>query len=167
MRRILPLASFLLFLTFVLVWWMDSRQPDPIELTPSLTGQPEYCITCHADLPEISPSHPVQTFGCVVCHGGERLALDKDLAHSTMRGGANPSDFDVVQQSCGGSQCHSGTEADRRDHIQRAMTSIQATYAGAIAAILYTFGAEPDLTARYGMSAIVDETVTTATGVHA
>src|SRR5512136_331169 len=154
MRRILPLASFLLFLTFVLVWWMDSRQPDPIELTPSLTGQPEYCITCHADLPEISPSHPVKTFGCVICHGGERLALDKDLAHSSMRGGKNPSDLLVVQQSCGGGNCHSGSAAAMQDHIQRVQTSIQSTYAGAIANIRYTFGAQPDLTARYAIYAV-------------
>jgi hypothetical protein len=109
----------------------------------------------------------VETFGCVLCHGGERLALDEDLAHSTMRGGANPSDFEVVEKSCGGSECHSGSEADRRDHIQRAMTSVQSTYAGAIASILYTFGAQPDLTARYGTAAITDEVIETSTGVAA
>jgi hypothetical protein len=84
-----------------------------------------------------------------------------------MRGGANPSDFTVVEQSCGGSECHSGSEADRRDHIQRATTSVQSTYAGAIASILYTFGAQPDLTARYGMTAVSDDVVRTSTGVAA
>jgi len=122
-----------------------------------LTGQTEYCLTCHSDLKEISPSHPIQTFGCVICHGGERLALDADLAHSTLRGGANPSDLSVAETSCGGSNCHSGSEANQRDHIQRVMTSIQATYAGAIANIRFTFGAQPDLTPRLGISAITDE----------
>ena len=136
-------------------------------LVPTLSGQPEYCLTCHADLPEISAAHPVQTFGCVLCHGGERLALDADLAHSTMRGGANPSDFSVVQQSCGGADCHGGSAEDERDHIQRAMTSVQSTYAGAIANMLYTFGAQPDLTARYGTTAIADDFITTSTGVPA
>ncbi|MBI5950166.1 MAG: hypothetical protein HY865_00790 [Chloroflexi bacterium] len=163
MRRLLPLFSFLLFLTFVLVVWVDSRQPDPVELIPTLTGQPEYCITCHEDLPEISPSHPVQTFGCVTCHGGEQLALDADLAHATMRGGANPSDLSVVEESCGGTSCHSGSEADDRHHIQRVMTSIQSTYAGAIGNIRYTFGAQPDLTARFGIHAVTDEE--TKTGI--
>ena len=44
---------------------------EPVGITPTLTGQAEYCLTCHADLPEISQSHPVETFGCVLCHGGE------------------------------------------------------------------------------------------------
>ncbi len=146
-----------------LAWWMDSRQPEPVTLIPTLTGQPEYCLTCHADLPEISPSHPIETFGCVLCHGGERLALDEDLAHSTMRGGGNPSDLSVVEASCGGSDCHSGSAAEDRDHIQRVMTSIQTTYAGAISSIRFTFGSQPDQTARQGIFAVTDEE--TRTGV--
>jgi hypothetical protein len=157
MRRLLPLFSFLFFLTLLLVWWIDSRQPKPIELIPTLTGEPEYCITCHADLPEISASHPVETFGCIRCHGGERLALDADLAHSSMRGGNNPSDLSVVEESCGGSDCHSGSKADERNHIQRVTTSVQATYAGAIANIRYTFGAQTDLQAHFGIAAVSDE----------
>jgi hypothetical protein len=154
MRRSLLAASALLLLVLLTTLWQESRQSRPVALTPVLTGQVEYCLTCHADLPEISRSHPVKTFGCVLCHGGERLALDADLAHSTMRGGKNPSDFSVVEASCGGDNCHSGAAADYRDHIQRATTSIQATYAGAIASIRYTFGAQPDPNARMGIYAI-------------
>jgi hypothetical protein len=157
MKRTLTVASGLLLLMLSLVWWLDSHQTQPVELIPTLSGEPEYCITCHADLPEISASHPVETFGCVSCHGGERLALDADLAHSTMRGGANPSDLSVVDASCGGSSCHSRSEADDRHHIQRVTTSIQSTYAGAIANIRYTFGAQTDLKAHLGISTIEDE----------
>lgn len=157
MRRLLALASFLLLLALLFVWLWESRQPEAIELIPVISGQPEYCLTCHADLPEISASHPIKTFGCVSCHGGERLALDADLAHSSMRGGANPSDLSVVEASCGGSACHSGSEADQRDHIQRVTTSIQSTYAGAIASIRYTFGAQPSLTPIFGIYAVTDE----------
>ena len=163
MRRLISLASLLLFLAILLVWWMNSRELKPVELIPTLTGQPEYCLTCHADLPEISASHPIATFGCITCHGGARLALDADLAHSTMRGGANPSDLSVAEMSCGGSNCHSGSEADDRAHIQRVMTSVQSTYAGAIANIRYTFGIQPDLNARFGISAITDDK--TQTGI--
>ena len=166
MRKWLVFAGSAVLLASLLVAWAaQARQPKPVELIPTLTGQPEYCLTCHSDLPQISASHPVKAFGCVVCHGGERLALDANLAHSTLRGGANPSDPSVVQQSCGGANCHSGSAADNQDHIQRVMTSVQSTYAGAIANMLYTFGAEPDLTARYGMHAITDDQVTTSTGV--
>jgi hypothetical protein len=156
MKKILTAASGLLLLTLAFVWWMNSRESKPVELIPTLTGQPEFCITCHADVPEISPSHPTAQFGCVTCHGGERLALDADLAHSTMRGGANPSDLSVVEASCGGSNCHSGSEADQRDHIQRVMTSVQATYTGAITNILFTFGEQSDLNPHFGINAVTD-----------
>jgi hypothetical protein len=84
----------------------------------------------------------------VICHGGERLALNADLAHSTLRGGNNPSDLSVVEASCGGANCHSGAADQYQDHIQRVETSLQATYAGAIASIRYSFGAQPDLEAH-------------------
>ncbi len=88
-----------------------------------------------------------------------RLALDQTLAHTGLRGGKNPSDFAVVEASCGGSQCHSGAVADHNDHIQRSITSIQGTYAGAIAQVRRSFGAQPDGTARYGIYAITDNNV--------
>lgn len=164
-RHYLLLGSVLLLSSTLFAWSQADSLPKPIELTPTLTGEPEYCLTCHADLPQISASHPIATFGCVICHGGERLALDPKLAHSTLRGGQNPSDLAVVQESCGGSQCHSGSATDDRNHIQRVTTSLQATYAGAIASVLYTFGAEPNLNARFGFDPITDEDVTTSTGV--
>jgi hypothetical protein len=154
MKRLIVLAAAVLLLSLAVIVILQSHKPVPVPLTPTLTGQVEYCLTCHRDLPEISQAHPVQTFGCVRCHGGEQLALDADLAHSTMRGGANPSDLSVVEESCGGADCHSGALADQRDHIQRVGTSLQATYAGAIALMRYTFGAQPDLLARYGIQAV-------------
>lgn len=162
-KRQLPLliASFL-FLTGILIagWW-QSRHPKPLALTPTITGQVEYCLTCHSNLAEISASHPEKAFGCVLCHGGERLALDANLAHSTMRGGKNPSDFSVVQASCGGDKCHSGAPEDYSNHIQRSSTSIQATYAGAIAQIRYTFGVQADLQATMGIFNVQDPASTT------
>ncbi len=150
------LASGALFLALILAGWADANRVETLGLTPTLTGEVEYCLSCHADLPEISPSHPVEAYGCVRCHGGERLALEAELAHSTLRGGANPSDLAVVNESCGGADCHAGSSAAGRDHIQRVSTSIQATYAGAIANIRYSFGAQPDLNAYLGVRAVQD-----------
>jgi mono/diheme cytochrome c family protein len=164
MRRSLALASAFLLATLLVTAWHEDHRPEPVALTPTLTGETEYCLTCHGDLPEISASHAVEVFGCVICHGGERLALDADLAHSTLRGGNNPSDLTVVEESCGGSTCHSGTAADDRDHIHRVLTSVQATYAGAIANMRYAFGAQPDLNAYQGVQAVQD--LETATGIH-
>lgn len=151
------LASLVLFLALLFAGWRQLQQPRPVALTPTLTGKVEYCLSCHSDVQEVSPSHPVKTFGCVVCHGGEPLALDADLAHSTMRGGNNPSDPQVIEASCGGNNCHSGSAADHRDHIQRSMSSLQATYAGAIAILRYTFGAQPDLLAHMAASPLPGE----------
>jgi len=139
MKQLTLLATSILTSVVLIVIWWNRQGVTPSGLVPTLTGEPEYCLSCHADLPEISPSHPVETFGCVICHGGERLALDADLAHSTMRGGNNPSQLEVVTESCGGSNCHDDVSGNNRQHIQRVLTSIQATYAGAIANIRFTF----------------------------
>ncbi len=155
------IASSVLLLGIIFTIWLEARQPDPIELLPSFSGEPEYCLTCHQDVPEISPSHPVENFGCVICHGGEAYSLDPDLAHSTMRGGKNPSDLLVVEQSCGGNTCHSGPEAEDRNHIQRVKTSIQSTYAGAIASVRFSFGAQNDLIAQMGIHAVQDTNTAT------
>ena len=156
MRRLIVIASALLLLTLLGIAWLENRRVKPVALTPTLTAQVEYCLSCHAGLPEISKSHPVKTFGCVICHGGERLALDASLAHSSMRGGKNPADYSVVEASCGGANCHSGSTASYNDHIQRATTSIQATYAGAIALMRYSYGAQPNQTALFGISTVQD-----------
>jgi hypothetical protein len=157
-RRIVFAALALLLISALAIAHQLSALT-PKSITPTLTNKPELCRTCHDGIEEISPSHPVQTFGCVICHGGNALALDKSLAHFGMRGGQNPSDFAVVEASCGGAQCHSGAATDHNDHIQRALTSIQGTYAGAIAQVRYSFGAQPDSTAHYGVYAITDAQV--------
>jgi hypothetical protein len=154
MKQRIVAASVLLVLAMLVVVWQVNRLPRPVVITPTLTGQEEYCLSCHADLPEISASHPIESFGCVLCHGGERLALEADLAHSTMRGGRNPSDLAVAEISCGGSECHTGSPELHRDHVARVQTSLQATYAGAIASIRYTYGAQADLTAQKAISAV-------------
>ncbi|MBI5715471.1 MAG: hypothetical protein HZC38_18890 [Chloroflexi bacterium] len=149
-RHIIPLTSIILAATLIIIAWRESSKPAPIALTPTLTNQTEYCLTCHNRIEPISAAHPTEVFGCVRCHGGERLALEKELAHSTMRGGRNPSDFSVVEKSCGGADCHSGTVKDERDHIARVMSSVQATYVGAITNVYFAFGGQPDASPRYG-----------------
>jgi hypothetical protein len=154
MRLATFLTSLALVAVLIFAAWKDSQRPKATAITASLTGGVEYCVSCHGDLPEISASHPLKTFGCVACHGGNGLTLDKAQAHRGMYGGANPSALDVAQAACGGDACHSGPADQQRDHIQRVTTSIQATYAGAIAQMRYAFGAQPDLQARMGVYAI-------------
>ena len=151
MKRLLFVVSAILFGVVLVVLLAESRRLEPVMLTPTVTGQPEYCLTCHADLAHISPSHPIEVVGCVRCHGGERLALDADLAHSTLRGGRNPSDPAVVELACGGAACHSGAAEADQDHIQRITTNLHTTYAGAIAKVRYALGAQPDPGAYLGL----------------
>ena len=151
-KRFLVLCSGFLLAVVLLIGWKEMHHPQPVALTPTLTGQTEYCLTCHAGLQPISPSHPVEDFGCVRCHGGERLALDANLAHSTLLNGRNPSDLTVVQTACGGDACHSGPAAAVRDQLQRVLTNLHTTYAGAIAAVRYAHGAQADLTAHFGLT---------------
>ena len=167
-QKATAVLGFLLLLLTIGAVVRQSRQPEIVALTPSLTGRPELCLTCHQGIEEISASHPQAVFGCVLCHGGDGLALDADLAHATLRGATgNPSDLAVVEESCGGSTCHSGLESDGRDHIHQGMTTVMATYAGAIAQVNYAFGGQPDPVARYGVFAVQDDQLTTATGLAA
>jgi Cytochrome c554 and c-prime len=165
----LALASLALLagLAYAIYRQAESPLAHPISLTPTLTGQPELCLTCHQGIEEISASHPVEAIGCVRCHGGDRLSLDPVEAHAGLIGGANPADLSTVQAACGGADCHSGSPDEERDHIARVMTSVQATYAGAIAQVRYSFGAQPDPVARFGVFAVTDDVITTSTGLPA
>lgn len=125
-------------------------------LTPTRTGQPELCVTCHVGIEDISPSHPAQVFGCIVCHGGDPLALDATRAHAGLRGGRNPSDLSVAEKNCGQSGCHGGYADEELNHVDRVLKSLQATYAGGIATLRYTFGLQTSPVAQFGLHAVQD-----------
>lgn len=172
-RRWTVVAALALFAAGLLAAWREGNQPwqewqaryyaspgatpAPVAvraLYPTATGQPELCLTCHAGIEDISPSHPAEAMGCVVCHGGQPLALDAGRAHAGMRGGGNPADLSVAEASCGQKDCHGGYADEERNHVARVLRSLQATYAGGIAAVRHTFGAQPDKTARYATRAV-------------
>ena len=163
----------LIFALTVAVWqnqhrnWQDYQrayfqqtgQPANIQvrqITPQLSGQAELCLTCHIGLTEISPSHPVKIFGCLSCHGGNGLSLNKEQAHANLRGGKNPSDLAAVQESCG-QGCHSGFSDEDKNHVDRVLRSLQGTYAGAIANVRFSFGAQANPTPRYGAYGVTDD----------
>ncbi len=125
------------------------------QIVPQMTGEPELCVSCHIGLQEISLSHPVEVFGCVSCHGGNPLTLEAEQAHIGMRGGKNPSDLTVVAQSCG-QGCHGDTTDLSKNHVEGVQRSLQATYAGGIAAVRFAFGAQTDELPQYGVFAVTD-----------
>jgi hypothetical protein len=144
---------------------LDSAKIEIISVTPTLTGEPEMCLTCHIGIEEISPSHPVESFGCVMCHQGDGQTLDEDMAHADMRGGKNPSDLSVARESCSsspdGTACHNGFGEDEswRNMVDRVERSLQATAAGAIANVRFTFGMSRSQMPEYGTAAVTDDSV--------
>ncbi len=139
--------------------------PRVITITPTLTGKPEMCLTCHQGIEEVSPSHPVETFGCIACHGGNGETLDKDLAHKFMRGGSNPSKLSAADKSCGtgpdGVPCHNGFKDDWKNMVDRVRRSLQATDAGAVAAVQYTYNIPRPPDTKYGVKHVTDNDVRT------
>jgi len=130
----------------------ERRQPLRIkEIRPALTGKIERCLTCHEGIEEISPSHPVDSFGCVTCHGGDGLGVTAEVAHRGLIGGRNPSDLAVVDQTCGkpGGQCHSDRKLDSQNSVDRVRKSIMATMSGVIASLRYSWDAQPLADALY------------------
>lgn len=116
-------------------------QPVRIELTPTRTGQTEYCLTCHDGIELISAAHPLEEFGCVACHGGVGETLDEDQAHAGIV--RNPGALDTAAQYCG--ECHAG-------QIALVERSLQATYAGAITHVRRTFGQQRTDVAEYAIA---------------
>ncbi len=146
--------------TYQQAYFLANGQPRarlvPRAITPGNSGQPEYCLTCHLGLEEISSSHPVEVFGCVACHGGDGLALDEARAHAGLRGGKNPSDLQTVRAGCGQGGCHAGYDQAEHNHIDSVERSLQATYASGIALLRYAFGAQPDAEPHYGVRTVSD-----------
>lgn len=64
---------------------MKEKKPE-IKTVTLPDGNLERCQTCHLGVEEISDSHPAETFGCVVCHGGNALSLDQNQAHAGVYG---------------------------------------------------------------------------------
>lgn len=134
-------------IVFLLAVACQSPPPEPIT---------DGCLSCHEGIEEVSASHPMERFACVTCHRGDQTTVDKEIAHAGMLGGRNPGDLAVVDEACG--NCHA-------EHIHRVTTSVQATYAGAIAQVSYAFGQQEGLTAVYGAIPVEDDEITTETGV--
>jgi hypothetical protein len=126
--------------SMVLIGFLMTAQKAVFEITPTRTGKPERCLTCHYGIEPISASHPTDQFGCVSCHGGDGLALDADAAHTGLV--RNPSALDVAQQYCG--ECHSG-------QVFLVQHSLMATYAGAISLVRRAFGLQADGTAQFAV----------------
>lgn len=120
------------------------RKPQIVDLILP-NGKVERCKTCHIGIEEISGSHPSNTFGCTICHGGNPLSLDQETAHAQMYGGGHPGSLAVASLSCGGTgangeACHAGNQIQADNEADLVKTSIMSTKAGELSVVRMMFG---------------------------
>ncbi|MEA4900900.1 cytochrome c3 family protein [Desulfitobacterium sp.] len=123
---------------------LKERKPEIVNIVLP-NGQVERCKTCHIGIEEISSSHPSNTFGCTVCHGGNPLSVDKATAHAHMLGAGHPGSLDVASLSCGsvgpnGEACHSKNSVQHNNEVDLVKASIMSTKAGELSTIRMTYG---------------------------
>jgi hypothetical protein len=135
------------------------------------------CDGCHRPLGTsgIETIHPGYALDCVDCHGGDELARDRSTAHVQHDGPkslralsaseldgidpeyvrfVNPSDYRVVDRSCGAGSPYGGEGGCHQEIIDRSKRSVHATLAGQTAIPRYNGGLETSRLARYGVVAV-------------
>lgn len=109
-------------------------QPEVKQQVISEWGTVDRCTTCHMGIddplfagakqplathpyPELMKHHPVEKFGCTICHGGQGLATTYEgAAHNTIDNWADPMVAKGLMQSrCG--ICHKDYEAIGADRL--------------------------------------------------
>ena len=118
MKKILIIVSLVLIVAVLFI--KESRLNRPSEPLK------DACVSCHKEVKDPDPSHPISAFGCYTCHLGNRYSLDRERAHFTMV--RNPGDLRVVDRTCGKTGCHS-------DIAARVKNSLMATNVGILRTI--------------------------------
>jgi len=110
----------------------------PVPL-PVAMGRPEGCLACHRGVTGLGNSHRPEAIGCLSCHGGDGLTLDKARAHAGMD--VIPGNMATAQGRCGQSSCHASV-------VARVERSVMATMSGIVRVDRKVFGEEPPADAR-------------------
>jgi hypothetical protein len=156
------LGIILLGAALAIVFIQGSRRPwrrfasEPVTIVPTLTGEPERCLSCHAGIEEISPAHPIRAFGCVICHGGNALALSKARAHRGLLGKRNPASLEVQEKTCGKEGCHTRPDHPLRSPSMSVPLTLMATKASEIAKVGFALGWQKNELARFGFRGLKD-----------
>lgn len=122
--------------------WQDKKPA--LQVIRLSNGRIERCTTCHLGIEEISASHPSDSIGCTVCHGGNALSVDEQTAHEGMYGGGHPGQLEVARLSCGGNsevgQCHSGNRQEADNQVDLLTTALMASKGGELSMTRYMHG---------------------------
>ncbi len=140
--RITILLLLLAVLALIIRENMTTR---PEDIHQTAAGQIEMCLSCH-QTEILDPAHDRNVLGCSPCHGGDRLAIDKDIAHEGLI--KNPGDLRVVDKTCGMAGCHA-------PDVKKVKNSLMATNRGIIATLLYYWGEAPDQDGNYSVEQLL------------
>jgi len=97
--RVSTLFKILAIFSSLIVLLYLYKQIEKPTYTPT---SPDQCMSCHSDYGSLDTSHPIEIFGCASCHGGNKFATDKEVAHTNIV--KNPSRLEHVDRFC--SSCH-------------------------------------------------------------
>lgn len=135
----------LLFLSGVLLLMDEGITTGVMKYPAADNPKDAGCLKCHRGIERISDVPGMANLTCVQCHRGNPKGRTAEAAHKGMY--ANPSDYRVVDKTCG--KCHA-------DIVERSKKSIHATMAGMISGTRYTWGAQKTKNAIYATYAVVD-----------
>lgn len=88
----------------------------------------ESCLLCHSDTTSLDRYHDVQAMGCASCHGGNREAATKELAHKNMV--LNPARLEHAKIFC--VKCH-------KNIIHRVQNSVMNSMSGVLDTLKFQF----------------------------
>lgn len=98
---------------------------------PGFAMAGDQCLTCHEGIEKISDVPGMNHLSCTDCHKGDAAATAQDAAHAGMY--ANPSDFRVIDKTCGA--CHP-------QEVENSIKSLHSTSAGVISGTRYAHGSQ-------------------------
>ncbi len=105
----------------------------PNKVTKTLSGQIDMCLSCHFETPD--KAHGRKVLGCFVCHLGNPLSGDPDIAHQGVV--LNPGDLRVVNRTCGQEGCHV-------EQVKQVKNTLMATNRGIISTLRFYWGETKD-----------------------
>ncbi len=117
MKKILTIVSLTLIVGILFI--KEGRLNRPSEPLK------DACVSCHKEVKNPDPSHPISAFGCYTCHLGNRYSFDRERAHFSMV--RNPGDLRVVDRTCGKTGCHSDIAARVKNSLMATNTGILRT----------------------------------------
>ena len=116
----------------------------------------ESCLTCHDGIEQMSAFHPIETYGCTICHGsGKPDSLIKAEAHGdmiaarSMKGARNPANLRILEKSCGLGGCHYGHEQEDMNHVYRVRRTVMGLQSGISGALRYQYCAQDSKFSKY------------------